>query len=131
MERKKPKNSPKEKLKENTKKGYKKTKEAFKEGKQKVDEARKTSTWKKTKRVAKKVARITGSHLAALSASITLSNEESELISKLKNDLNKKKIYPSKSEIIRAGLWNLRKMNAKELENAVKDLVKVKQTRVL
>jgi Arc/MetJ-type ribon-helix-helix transcriptional regulator len=49
----------------------------------------------------------------------------------LKSDLNKKGIYPSKSEIIRAGLWNLKKMNTKQLEEALKELVKVKQTRIL
>jgi Arc/MetJ-type ribon-helix-helix transcriptional regulator len=66
-----------------------------------------------------------------LRTSITLSNEESELMNKLKDNLNKKNIYPSKSEILRAGLWNLRKMKASELEKAVEDLLKVKQTRVL
>jgi Arc/MetJ-type ribon-helix-helix transcriptional regulator len=50
---------------------------------------------------------------------------------KLKNDLNKKGLYPSKSEILRSGLWNLRKMSVKQLEDTVKDLLKVKQIRVL
>ena len=50
---------------------------------------------------------------------------------KLKNNLNKKGVYPSKSEILRAGLWSLRNKNSEELEEVVKDLFKVKQTRVL
>ena len=100
------------------------------QGKQKADEARSTSAWKKTKQVAQKTTRIAGSHLATLRTSITLSNEESELMNKLKNNLNKKNIYPSKSEILRAGLWSLRKMKTPELEKAVEDLLKVKQIRV-
>ena len=127
MEKKKPKSS----IEKKTKKVTQKVKESAQTSKKKIDEARKTSAWKKTKRAVKKVTRITGSHLAILRASITLSNEEAELLDKLKNNLNKKKLYPSKSEIMRAGLWNLRKMNAKELENTVKDLLKVKQTRIL
>jgi hypothetical protein len=87
-----------------TKKVTQKVKESAQKGKEKIDEVRKTSTWKKVKRGVKKVARITGSHLAILRASITLSNEESELMSKLESKLNKKKIYPSKSQILRAGL---------------------------
>jgi Arc/MetJ-type ribon-helix-helix transcriptional regulator len=42
--------------------------------------------------------------LATIRAGVTLSNEEAKLMENLKSDLNKKGIYPSKSEIIRAGL---------------------------
>lgn len=128
---KKSKNSLKEQTKKTAKKGYKKTKEVVKKGKEKINQARQSSLWQKTKQVAKKTARITGSHLAILRASVTLSNNEAELMEELKNKLNKKGVYPSKSEILRAGLWNLRKMKAEELENALKELFKVKQTRVL
>jgi len=115
-----------------TKKVAKKTKSAAQKTKEKVDKARQTSTWQKTKRVAKKVARITGSHLATLRASITLSNEESELLSKLENRLKKKKRFASKSEILRAGgLWRLSKISDRELEAAVKDLLEVKQIKFL
>lgn len=100
MEKKKTK-SP---VKKQAKKITQKTKEVAQKSKQKIDEVRKTSAWKKVKRVAKKATRITGSHLAILRASITLSNEEAELLDKLKNNLNKKNLYPSKSEIMRAGL---------------------------
>ncbi|CAI2164226.1 17338_t:CDS:2 [Funneliformis geosporum] len=64
------------KSKENAKEGYQKTKEVVQEG----------------------------SHLAATKTSITLSNEEAELMGSLKDKLNKKGFYPSKSEILRAGL---------------------------
>jgi hypothetical protein len=128
---KKTKNSLKEKAKETGKKGYKKTREVVKKGKEKADQARQSSLWQKTKQVAKKATRITGSHLATFRASITLSNNESELMEELKNKLNKKGIYPSKSEILRMGLWNLRKMKGEELENSLKELVKVKKTRIL
>ena len=128
---KKSKNSLKNKPKETTKKVYKKPKEVAKKGKAKVDQARQSSLWQKTKQVAKKTARIVGSHLATFRASITLSNNEAELMEEIKNKLNKKGIYPSKSEILRAGLWNLRKMKAEELEKSLKELFKVKQTRVL
>ena len=50
---------------------------------------------------------------------------------RIKSNLNKKEIYPSKSEILRAGLWNLRKMSSQQLEDALKDLIKIKQTRIL
>ena len=118
-------------VKKQTKKVAQQAKESAQKGKRKIDEARKTSAWKKIKSGVKKTARIASSHLATLRVSVTLSNEESELINKLKDELNKKSVYPSKSEIVHAGLWNLRKMNAKELENSVKDLLKVKQTRIL
>jgi len=96
--------SLKNKVKKTTKKGYKKTKKVVKKSKEKIDQARQSSTWQKTKQVAKKIARITSSHLAIFRASITLSNNEAELMEELKNKLNKKGIYPSKSEILRAGL---------------------------
>jgi len=108
-----------------------KVKETTEKAKENIDEIRHSSAWQKTKDTAKKVASITGSHLATTKASITLSNEEAELMERLKSKLNKKKIYPSKSEILRAGLWNLRNKNEEELEEAVKDLFKVKQMRVL
>ncbi|MCE8163077.1 MAG: hypothetical protein I3274_02545 [Candidatus Moeniiplasma glomeromycotorum] len=127
----KDKNSLAKDTKNKVKKTAQKTKATAQQTKKKIDEARQTSTWKKTKQVAKKATRIAGSHLATLRTSITLSNEESELMNKLKDNLNKKNFYPSKSEILRAGLWNLRKMKTQELESAVKDLLKVKQMRVL
>ena len=48
----------------------------------------------------------------------------------LKDKLNKKGFYPSKSEILQAGLWSLRNKNEEELKKAVEDLFKVKQTRI-
>jgi hypothetical protein len=131
MERKRPKNSTKEKVKKDTKKGYKKTKQVAQKGKEKVDQARHSSIWQKTKKMAKKTASIVGSHLATARVSITMSNEEAKLMEKINNDLNKKGLYPSKSEILRAGLWSLRNKKSAEIEGAVKDLLKVKQTRVL
>ena len=118
------KNSLKEPVKQKVKKATKTLKET-------TNQAQNSSLWKKTKKVAKKTANIIGSHLAVTKASITLSNEEAELMEKLKNNLNKKGVYPSKSEILRAGLWSLRNKNSEELEEVVKDLFKVKQTRVL
>ncbi|CAI2167588.1 8024_t:CDS:2 [Funneliformis geosporum] len=85
----------------------------------------------KTKGAAKKTASIVGSHLATARVSITMSNEEAKLMEKLNSDLNHKDLYPSKSEILRAGLWSLRNKKPAEIEEAVKDLLKVKQTRVL
>lgn len=124
-------NSFAQKTQKKATKTARKVKDTARQGKRKIDKVRSTSTWKKTKQVARKTARIVGSHLATLRTSITLSNEESELMNKLKDNLNKKNIYPSKSEILRAGLWSLRKMKAPELEKAVEDLLKVKQTRIL
>ena len=49
----------------------------------------------------------------------------------LKKELNKKGVYPSKSEMLRAGLWSLRDKSPEELEELTKDLFKVKQTRIL
>ncbi len=114
------KNSLKDKVKETTKKG-----------KEKINQARQSSTWQKTKGAVKKTTSIIGSHLATTKASITLSNEEAKLMENLKSKLNEKGVYPSKSEVLRAGLWSLRNKNSEELEEAVKDLFKVKQTRVL
>jgi len=108
-----------------------KIKETAQAGKEKINQFRQSSTWQKTKRAVKKGVKIIGSHLAATRASLTLSNEEAELMENLKNKLNKKGIYPSKSEILRAGLWSLRTKNLEELGEAVKDLFKIKQTRVL
>jgi len=125
------KKSAKEKIKKNIKKTTGKVKEVAQKGKEQINEARKTSTWKKIKRVAKKVARITGSHLAVLSTSVALSNEESELLSKLESKLKKRKRFASKSQILRAGLWKLSKVNGRELEEAVKDLMEIKQTKIL
>src|SRR4051794_23575100 len=93
-----------DKMKENTAEGYQKAEQAAQKGKEKIEEVRHSSAWQKTKGAVKKGARITGSHLATARVSITLSNEESELMERLKNDLNNKDIYPSKSEILRAGL---------------------------
>ncbi|WP_147411349.1 hypothetical protein [endosymbiont GvMRE of Glomus versiforme] len=118
------------KVKQNAQKGYQKAKEEVQEGKEKSDEIRHSSAWQKTKEGTKKVAEIVGSHLAAIKTSITLSNEEAELMENLKDKLNKKGFYPSKSEILRAGLWNLRNKNEEELKKAVEDLFKVKQTRI-
>jgi hypothetical protein len=109
----------KDKIKENTKKGYQNTKEAVQEGKEKTDEVRHSSAWQKAKGAVKKGTRIAGSHLATARVSITLSNQEAELMERLKNDLNGKGIYPSKSEIMRAGLWSLRNKNYAEIEAAV------------
>jgi len=81
-----------------------KVKETAEEGKKKVDQVRQSSAWQKTKGAVKKGIEITGSHLATTKASIVLSNEEAELMEKLKSELNKKGIYPSKSEVLRAGL---------------------------
>jgi Arc/MetJ-type ribon-helix-helix transcriptional regulator len=106
-------------------------KETTKKGKEKINQTRQSSTWQKTKGVVKKGVEITGSHLATTKASIVLSNEEAELMENLKSKLNKRGVYPSKSEVLRAGLWSLRNKNSEELEEAVKDLFKVKQTRVL
>ena len=119
------------KIKQSTKKGYQKTKQGAKKGKKQIDKVRQSSTWQKTKRVAKKTTSIVGSHLATARTSITLSNEEAKLMEKLKSELNKKNVYPSKSEILRAGLWSLRNKKSNELEEIVKDLFKVKKTRVL
>ena len=119
------------KIKQSTKKGYQKTKQGAKKGKKQIDKVRQSSTWQKTKRVAKKATSIVGSHLATARTSITLSNEEAKLMEKLKSELNKKNVYPSKSEILRAGLWSLRNKKPNELEEIVKDLFKVKKTRVL
>ena len=118
------------KIKEDAKKGYQKTKELVQEGKEKIDEIRHSSAWQKTKEGSKKVAKIVGSHLAAIKTSITLSNEEAELMENLKDKLNKKGFYPSKSEILRAGLWSLRGKNEEELKKAIEDLFKVKQARI-
>ena len=119
------------KIKQSTKKGYQKTKQGAKKGKKQIDKVRQSSTWQKTKRVAKKTTSIVGSHLATARTSITLSNEEAKLMEKLKSELNKKNVYPSKSEILRAGLWSLRNKKPNELEEIVKDLFKVKKTRIL
>jgi len=119
------------KIKQSTKKGYQKTKQGAKKGKKQIDKVRQSSTWQKTKRVAKKTTSIVGSHLATARTSITLSNEEAKLMEKLKSELNKKNVYPSKSEILRAGLWSLRNKKSNELEEIVKDLFKVKKTRIL
>jgi len=124
-------NSFQGKVKKNAQKGYRKAKETVQEGKEKVDEVRHSSTWQKTKEIAKKTAEITESHLAVAKASVSLSNEEAELMKKLKDKLNKKGFYPSKSEILRAGLWSLRNKNEEELGEAVKDLFKVKKMRIL
>jgi uncharacterized membrane protein len=86
---------------ENLKNKVKATTEAVKE---KTDQVRHSSVWQKAKNTAKKVATITGSHLAIARVSITLSNEEAELMENLKDELNKRGVYPSKSEILRAGL---------------------------
>ena len=119
------------KVKQSTKKGYQKTKRGIKKGKKQIDKVRQSSTWQKTKQGAKKATSIVGSHLATARTSITLSNEEAKLMEKLKKELNKKGIYPSKSEILRAGLWSLRNKKPNEVEKAIEDLFKVKQTRVL
>lgn len=124
-------NNLQKKVKENAEKVYRNTKETVREGKEKIDEVRHSSTWQKTKEIAKKTAEITGSHLAVAKASVSLSNKEAELMKNLKDKLNKKGFYPSKSEILRAGLWSLRNRNEEELEEAVKDLFKVKQMRIL
>ena len=113
-------NSVKNEVKENTIKS-----------KDKLNQVRQSSTWQKTKGAVKKTASIVGSHLAITKASITLSNEEAKLMESLKSKLNKRGVYPSKSEVLRAGLWSLRNKNSEELEEVVKDLFKVKQTRVL
>jgi len=118
------------KTKENTKESYQKAKEIVKEGKEKSDEIRHSSVWQKTKEGSRKAAKIVGSHLAAIKTSITFSNEEAELIENLKDKLNKKGFYPSKSEILRAGLWSLRNKNEEELKKTIEDLFKVKQTRI-
>jgi len=124
-------NSLKEESKKNTKKAADKIKKTAKKGKEKIDEVRQSSRWKKTKEMAKKTASNIGSRLATLKSSITLSNEEAKLMEKLKKELNKKDVYPSKSEILRAGLWSLKNKNPEELEELVKDLFKVKQMRIL
>jgi len=54
--------------------------------------------------MAKKTASNIGSRLATLKSSIALSNEEAKLMENLKKELNKKGVYPSKSEMLRAGL---------------------------
>ena len=113
--------------KEKTKKGYQKTKEGVKKGKEKINQVRQSSAWQKTK----KVAGIIGSHLAFLKTSITLSNEEAKLLTKLKNDLKNKNVSVSKSEIFRAALWSLRNKKLKEVEEMVKDLVKINQMKFL
>jgi len=81
-----------------------KIKETTKKGKEKIDKARQSSAWQKTKGAVKKGVEITGSHLATTKASIVLSNKEAELMENLKSKLNKRGIYPSKSEVLRAGL---------------------------
>ena len=93
-------NQVKQSTKKGIKKGKEKTKVGVKKGEEKINQVRQSSAWKKTK----KVAGIVGSHLATFRTSITLSNEEAKLMEKLKNDLNGRGIYPSKSEILRAGL---------------------------
>ena len=108
-----------------------KVKETTEKGKEKINQTRQSSAWQKTKGAVKKTATITGSHLATTEASIVLSNEEAELMENLKSKLNEKGVYPSKSEVLRAGLWSLRNKNSEELEETVKDLFKIKQTRVL
>jgi len=121
----------KDEIKENAVEGYQTAEQATQKGKEKFEETRHSSAWQKTKGAVKKGAQITGSHLATARVSITLSNQEAELMERIKNDLNSKDIYPSKSEIFRAGLWSLRDKNSAEIEAAVKDLFKVKQMRVL
>lgn len=118
-------------LKNKLQKTARKIKETTQTGKEKINQVRQSSTWQKTKQAVKKGVKIVGSHLATAKASLTLSNEEAELMENLKSKLNKKGIYPSKSEILRAGLWSLRTKNSEELEEAVKDLFKIKQMRVL
>jgi hypothetical protein len=91
-------------LAKKTKRTTKKVQKTAQWSKEKIDKVRESSTGKKLKKVGKKIIQIGGSHLSTLRASITLSNEEAELMEKLKNDLNKKGLYPSKSEILRSGL---------------------------
>ena len=126
------------KIKKTSEKVGKKTKESAKWLKDKVSEGAEkgkkmynSPRGKKVREWIKKTSKVIGSHLATVKAGITLSNEEANLLESLKNDLIKKNIYPSKSEILRAGLWSLRKMNSHDLEEALKDLIKVKQTRIL
>jgi len=108
-----------------------KVKETTSKGKEKIDKVRQSSAWQKTKRAVKKTATITGSHLATTKASIVLSNEEAELMENLKSKLNKRGVYPSKSEVLRAGLLSLKNKTSEDLEEAVKNLFKIKQTRIL
>nr|CAG8552302.1 8845_t:CDS:2 [Entrophospora candida] len=57
-------------------------------------------TAEEVKEKTNQAAKIVGSHLAAIKTSTTLSNEEAELMENLKDKLNKKGFYPSKSEIL-------------------------------
>lgn len=127
-----------EQVKEKTQKTAEKTEDLAKKAKKNVQRGIKkvkkeynSPRGKKVRQWVKKTSEVVGSHLATIRAGITLSNEESRLLQNLKETLNKKGIYPSKSEILRAGLWNLQKMNAKQLEEVLKELVKVKQMRIL
>jgi hypothetical protein len=72
--------------------------------KEKNNQTQQSSPLQKTKEVVKKGVEITGSHLATARISITMSNKEAELMENLKSKLNKKGVYPSKSEVLRAGL---------------------------
>lgn len=124
-------NNKKESLKEKAKITTSKVKKTAKKGKKKVDEVRQSSQWKKTKEVAKKIASNVGSRLATLKSSIVLSNQEAKLLESLKKELNKNGAYPSKSEILRAGLWSLRDKEPAELKELINKLIEVKRTRIL
>ena len=124
-------NNKKEALKEKAKTTTNKVKKTAKKGKKKVDEVRQSSQWKKTKEIAKKVASNVGSRLATLKSSVTLSNEEAKLLENLKKELNKNDAYPSKSEILRAGLWSLRDKKPAELKELINKLIEVKRIRIL
>ncbi|WNE41146.1 MAG: hypothetical protein mread185_000603 [Mycoplasmataceae bacterium] len=124
-------NQLKEQTKTKSQQAIKKVKEAARSTAHKIDQAQKSPLGKKIKKAITKTAKIATAHLATLKTALTLSNQESELIIKLQADLNKKEIYPSKSEIIRAAVWSLRNKKTQELEEIIKDLVKVKQIRVL
>ena len=94
----------KEQTKKKTRQGAKKIKEIVNKTTQKIDQTQKSPLVKKIKKTIIRTAKIATSHLATLKTALVLSNQESELIIKIKDELNKNEIYPSKSEIIRAGL---------------------------
>jgi hypothetical protein len=94
----------KEQTKNKSQQAIKKAKDVASKTAQKIDQAQKSPLGKKIKKAIAKTSEIATAHLATLKTALTLSNQESELIIKLQSELNKREVYPSKDEIIRAGL---------------------------
>ncbi|KLL03023.1 MAG: hypothetical protein MRECE_32c004 [Mycoplasmataceae bacterium CE_OT135] len=60
---------------------------------------------------------------------ISLPEAEAELIQQIKNQISGNNFYPSKSEILRAGLLSLSKLEKKEIKELISSLVVVKRGR--